>query len=71
MIAVSIIYIVSFIVAWLGTRAYRKNKWGTPSLSDVFFVVCPFLNTIAAMYYFEHIECKIDTSWFFGLKVKK
>jgi len=48
-----VIYIVSVVGAYFETRRmYREDyKYIKPDMSDVFMVLCPYLNTIVALFY--------------------
>ncbi|WP_025910691.1 hypothetical protein [Priestia flexa] len=71
-VILSVFYLISAVAAWIATKRSCELRWGAPGMWDLFCVVTPFLNTFRAMMYSHYIKMKkIDTSWFFGLKVKK
>lgn len=75
------IYLISFAYSWWWTRtAYsNKSRWSNlnPYISDVFYVVLPFVNTVYTIYsifdspYPKKERKPINYSKFFNLKNKK
>ncbi|MDW8515102.1 hypothetical protein [Priestia flexa] len=71
-VILSMFYLISAVAAWIATKRCCELRWEAPGMWDLFCVVTPFLNTFRAMTYSHYIEMKkIDTSWFFRMKVKK
>ncbi|MEK5139086.1 hypothetical protein MKZ18_06525 [Priestia sp. FSL W8-0001] len=71
-VILSVFYLISAVAAWIATKRCCELRCEVPGMWDLFCVVTPFLNTFRAITYSHFIEMKkIDTSWFFGLKVKK
>ncbi|WP_273125814.1 hypothetical protein [Bacillus weihaiensis] len=71
-VILSVFYLTSAVTAWIATKRCCELRREVPGMWDLLCVVTPFLNAFRAITYSHFIEMeKIDTSWFFGLKVKR